>query len=46
MKSNGSKSACVLRRFYGLSPMFLVTYIRMLATMSARDPRVDTPPLN
>ena len=31
---------------YGLSPMFLVTCARMLASMSASDPRVDTPPLN
>ena len=26
--------------------MFLVTCVRMLASMSASDPRVDTPPLN
>ena len=32
--------------FYGVSPMFLVTCARMLASMSASDPRVDTPPLN
>ena len=31
---------------YGLSPMFLVTCTRMLASMSASDPQVDTPPLN
>ena len=46
MKSNGSKSACVLRRFYGLSPMFPGFHIRMLATMISPDPRADMPSLN
>jgi hypothetical protein len=31
---------------YGLSPMFPVPHVGMLASMSASDPRVDTPPLN